>query len=197
MKEDTQQKIVKALERMLLDLTEWLDRLGASEAQIMPGFLAAVHENGIMAKDIYSNVANFVPLTREVPVRLENVEQLLAEFRSGEFAKRLLDQPEPEPAVLDRFLHEVKSALASYAHQLQESGRRGPRHRRGGRPIGIADATERQRIREQIKSLREPGIKLEDIFERLAQKYGVSAVTIQRIWLEGKRPENQEKVDSQ
>jgi hypothetical protein len=48
----------------------------------------------------------------------------------------------------------------------------------------LADPEKRQQIREEIKRLREPGIRLEDIQKRIAKREGVGLKTIQRIWRE-------------
>lgn len=55
----------------------------------------------------------------------------------------------------------------------------------GGRPKVISP-NQYARIRLEIQQLRGPGVKLSDIYKRLALKYNASPASIKRIWIMGK-----------
>lgn len=180
---ETAQKISKALNQMLADLHGWLKQLGLSEAEVIPLYRSAIRENGLLAKMLADCAATAIPLSTNVPVKLENFEQELARIQSEEW---LLSQPEPEPQKLAELLVSIKNALPNLRQQLSQSAKAGPRHRHGGRHKELPDPALRRQIRDTIKKLRGPGINLHDLFKRLARKHEVSPTTIKRIWAEGK-----------
>jgi hypothetical protein len=185
LREETQTKIVKTLRQALADLDDWLKRLGLSEAQMIPLYEALVRESGFAAVLAIASKQVLPSVDTDV-VRPELFEQELARIRSGEYATWLSTIPEPAPEQLDAILSSIKNGLPNLREHFQEAARGGPRHRRGGRPKELADPKTRTEICELIKSLREPGTKLEYIFQRVGERYGVSATTIKRIWHAGK-----------
>lgn len=50
------------------------------------------------------------------------------------------------------------------------------------RQRNLALLRNRKKIREEIKRLREPGIKIGDIYARIAERHGVSPSKIKQIW---------------
>jgi hypothetical protein len=161
LKQATQQRILNEVNQELADLSEWLRGLGVSEAEAVSLHDAAMRDLGT----VHAGLA-------------------LAWVRSGEFATWLLSQPEPTPKKLDQALSIVRNALANLREHLLNSGKRGPRHRRGGRPEEIAEPEERAKIREAIESLHKSRVRYEDAYQRLADKFGVSSSTIKRIRFE-------------
>jgi hypothetical protein len=165
---ETQQKLLKAENRMLTDLQDWLARLGVSESEVVAIYRSIVRENGIAAKLFTGYAANAIPLSTKVPVKPENFDQELRRIRSPEYASWLLSQPEPTPEILAELLDSCRSALPNLRQHFFQSAKLGPRHKRGGRPEELADPKVRREIREKIKSLRGPGVELQDLFRRLA-----------------------------
>jgi hypothetical protein len=183
LKQETQQEIVNILNQLFVDLSAWLRGHGLSEAEVDAFFNAAMREDGMLAKSILGRVGDILPVTSVAKVGAAQVAQEFLRFQSGEFATWLLSQPDPTPEELDQ-IRSLKSALAILRHELSSATKFGPRHRRGGRPKELSDPAEREKIRETIRSLRVPGVKLQDLFQRFATKHGVSPTTIKRIWLE-------------
>ena len=183
MKEETQQEILKVLDGLMRDLSAWLRELGLPEDQAIAQFSAAMRENGILANLILNRVDDVLPVKSSARVASPQLEQELILFQSGEFADRLLSQPEPTAEELDQ-IRSLKNVLANLRRQMLDSAKGGPRHKKGGRPNVLADPAERANIREMIRSLRGPDVKLQDLFQRMAVRYGVSATSIKRVWLE-------------
>jgi hypothetical protein len=183
LKEETQQEILKVLDGLMRDLSAWLRQLGLSEEQAIAQFNAAMRENGILANLILNRVDDVLPVKRSGRTEPPQLEQELALFRSGEFADRLLRQSEPTAEELDQ-IGSLKNVLADLRSRMQDSAKGGPRHKTGGRPNVLEDPAERAKIREMIRSLRGPGVRLQDLFQRMADRYGVSDTSIKRIWLE-------------
>jgi hypothetical protein len=93
----------------------------------------------------------------------------------------LLNAPEPSPEKLERYLKLMDSALPYLRKLFITHGKKLP-HARGGAPKKLATPQEQEKIRKEIKRLREPGIKLGDIYARIALRFGVSASKIKQIW---------------
>ena len=98
----------------------------------------------------------------------------------------LLRAPEPDPEKLEMYLKVMDGALPYLRDAFITQGKKLP-HARGGAPRKLGTPQEQEKIREEIKSLREPGIKLGDIYARIAQRYGVSPSKIKQIWLKSPR----------
>ncbi len=173
---------------MLTDLSEWLRELGVPETVVVSIHDAVFRENGIMAKLLNNFAANFVPSNVSVNQN-RDAAHALAEIRSPEFETWLLGLPEPSREELDQVLDLFRNVLPMVRRHLYDATKLGPHQRKGGRPKKLDDPKLREKIREEIKSLLGPGRRLQVIYERLAKRYGVSASTIKRIWLE-KRPQN-------
>src|SRR5438309_1277166 len=106
-----------------------------------------------------------------------DTEEKLEEF--------FLEQPEPDPVQLDIYLEFARTALRKLGMKFEEKVKQFPRDQ-GGRPKRLSTPEERRRVIEDVKGLREPGRRLDDIFERVAVRYGVSASKIKQIWQEEK-----------
>jgi hypothetical protein len=160
--------------------------MGGSEADAANIFDAILREDGIAARLIVlSSAAVFPDSVRELVkpelVRPAAIEQEMARMRSGGYGTWLLSQPEPTPEALEKWLKLLKSVAPNLRERYLQIGRLGPRHRRGGRPVELADPVLRGKIRNEIKMLRDPGMTFDKIYERLAAKYNVSPTTIKRI----------------
>jgi hypothetical protein len=93
----------------------------------------------------------------------------------------LLSAPEPSPEKLEMCLKAIAGALPYLRNLLITHGKELP-HDRGGAPKKLSSFQEQEKIREEIRRLRGPGIKLQDIFKRIAQRNGVSASKIKQVW---------------
>lgn len=182
MTEETQQKILKAVNQMQADLSAWLKSLGASEADMAARYDAIIRENGLASQLLLSAALRHIPYSDGVEISPEIRQHALPWIRSEQFPDWLLSEPEPTKEDLNKFLAICKESLPNLRKHFLSHGKLGPRNRRGGRKKELPDPEERRRIRETIKSLRGPGVKLADIFERLAQKHHVSPTTIKRVW---------------
>jgi hypothetical protein len=179
-----------AFDQVWSDLSDWLRGEGWSEAEILPIFRAVMNENGMFAAVILEKSNKVLQLKGVVDVQAVQVGQALSMLTSGEFAESILREPEPTPEQLDQLLVTIKDALPNLRQHLLCSAKSGPRHKRGGRPKEIDNPEERAKIREAIKSLRDPGVRVQDLDQRFADKYGVSPTAIKRIRLEKKNNRN-------
>jgi hypothetical protein len=109
----------------------------------------------------------------------------LAQIDTKEKAEALLlSLPEPDPQWLDSTLTAIEDELPRLRQEVLPMIKALPHYHRGGRKKELADPETRRKIRDELKTLRSPGVNLEDLYESLAQRYGVSATTIKRIRLE-------------
>jgi hypothetical protein len=184
LKEATQEKILKALNQMRADLSIWLRGQGLSEATVFSIFSDAMREDGWLAKLLLNRASNVLSLNVQTDVRAAQVEQAVPCVQSGDFAALLQNQAEPTSEELNQILSAIRSALPNLREQLSGTAKLGPRQKRGGRPKELADPREREKVRETIRTLRRPGVRLEDLFQRLGKRHGVSPRTIKRIWEE-------------
>jgi hypothetical protein len=182
--EETHQKILKALDQMLADLSNWLRELGVSESDLMAVFAQLIQEDGIISKLIVQKSVEMVPFSNEMSLQPKQFVPTLRAVKSGEFATQLLAQPEPTAEELGKILTILRDSLPNFRQSLLQSGKMGPRYRRGGRSKELPDPEQRRMIRDEIKNLRGPGIKLKDLFGRLASRHQTSPTTIKRIWYE-------------
>lgn len=185
MKQETQQKILSALNQAFSELSDWLCGLCLPEAEVSSLFSKVMDENGLFAALLLNKASNILSVNGEVNVQAAQVGQALAWAKSEEFASWLLSQPEPTREQLDQILPAFKNVLPNLRQLVASSAKYGPRRKRGGRPKELADSGEREKIRESIKNLRGPGVRLQDLYQRLADRHGVSPTTIKRIWAEG------------
>jgi hypothetical protein len=185
LEQETQQKILNALNQAFSELSDWLRGLGLPEAEVSSLFSKAMAENGLFARFLLNAASNVISVNGEVNVQASEVEHALAWAKSGEFASWLLSQPEPTREQLDQILPALKNVLPNLRQRVASSAKYGPRRKRGGRRKELPDPGDREKIRESIKNLRGPGVRLQDLYQRLADRHGVSPTTIKRIWAEG------------
>lgn len=174
---------MKVLDRSCGDLSNLLRGRGLAETQAVEHFNAAMRENGLLAASILSLSSDMIPVKLPAKIQAGEAERALARFRSGEYAAWLLSQPEPTPGQLKQILS-ARNGLGNLRQHLANTTKLGPRRRRGGQPKVIKDPAVRQKIRDTIKSLRDPGENLETLFKKLAKKYNVRPANIKAIWLE-------------
>jgi hypothetical protein len=172
----TQRRIAGALYRLCNDLAAPLERDSLTYAELCG--LISEHDQKIpwaFVRELVLGVSppnaargsdslDFSPIDTE-----EKLEALL------------LSAPEPTPENLEVCLRVMDGALPLLRNFLITQGKKLP-HARGGAPRKLATPQEQEKIREEIKRLREPGIKLGDIYARIAQRYGVSPSKIKQIW---------------
>ncbi len=181
--EITHKTMLKALRQMMSELSKWLSDLGLSEADMISIHDAAMRENGMLAKIVIDRKGIAIPGVSPASATAD-AAPVMAWVRSPEFSGELLKQPEPTTEELAQFLDGCKNGLARLRQLQIDSSEGGPRQKRGKGPKMIDDPTRREDIRKVIKSRRDSGRKLKDIFERLALTHDVSPSTIKRIWLE-------------
>jgi hypothetical protein len=184
LKEATQKRILKALNQMRADLSVWLHEQGLSEATVFSIYSEAMRENGLFSRLLLNRASNVISLNVQANVQAAQVEQAIPRIQSGDFAALLQDQAEPTSEELNQILSAIRSALPSLRKQLSGTAKVGPRQKSGGRPKELADPGEREKVREAIRNLRRPGVRLEDLFQRMGKRHGVSSRTIKRIWEE-------------
>ena len=144
---------------------------------------AAMRENGMLAQIVINRKAVAIPGVSPGSASAE-AAPVMAWVRSLEFPSELLKQPEPTPEELVQFLDGCKNGLARLRQLEIQSSEGGPRPKRGQGSKLIDDPIQREDLRRVIKSRRDSGRWLKDIFERLAMTHDVSPSTIKRIWLE-------------
>jgi len=174
---------MKVLDRSYGDLSNLLRGRGLAETQAVEDFNAAMRENGLLATSTLSLSSDMIPVKLPAKIQATEAQQALARFRSGEYAVWLLSQPEPTPEELKRILS-ARNGLGNLRQHLATSATLGPRRRRGGRPKIIKDPAVRQKIRDTIKSLRDPRENLETLFKQIAKEYNARPANIKAIWLE-------------
>ncbi|HEV3334763.1 MAG TPA: hypothetical protein VG096_27435 [Bryobacteraceae bacterium] len=185
MTQETQEKLLEALDGLFVELSTWLKRLGVSEAKVVELYDAIIRENGLGAKLITDSAKSYLPLASNVPVESVTFKESRTHVHSEEYAAWLLDQPEPSPEELGKLLTAIRDALADAKGHLMQAVKVGPQHKHGGRPKELDDPKKRQEVCERVKQLRGPGSNLQNIFRRVGREYGVSDTTIKRIWSEG------------
>lgn len=171
----------------MAEMSKWLSHLGLSETDMISIHDATMRENGMLAQIVINRKEIAIPGVSAASATAD-AAPVMVWVRSPEFSAELLKQPEPTPKELAQFLDGCKNGLARLRQLEIDSVEGGPRQKRGKGPKMIDDPTRREDIRKAIKSRRDSGRKLKDIFERLAVTHGVSPSTIKRIWLE-KPPE--------
>lgn len=177
----TQQKITKALYRVCNDLAPALGRKSLSYSEFMrlvrnsfgPGKMPWSFAQGIAASVLPSKITAADTPSMDVLVLVDTEEKLEA---------ALLSAPEPTAEYLEKALKFINNALPALRGWLSEEAKKLP-HDRGGAPRKLASAEEEAKVVEEIKALRGPGKKLEDVFKRIALRHGVSPSKIKQIWL--------------
>ena len=191
---ETQQLILNATDRAWAELGKWLNVEDFTHDDGIKLLRMWIHERKV-APEVFLNFGTsiFPELARTALISPEQFDANLERVETREkFAAVVLAAPEPDSEKLQFVLDGLKSALPNLRQYFAQLVKGMPHHHRGGRPVELPDPNVRRQIREEIKRLREPGIKLEDIFERLAQRHNVSPSTIKRIWLEGDEPSGEE-----
>lgn len=185
LEQETHKKIVNAVNQEFAQLSKWLRDMGVSEADAFNLFSQVVNENGILGSILINSASGVLSVNPETKLQAAEVGRAPEAVKSGEFSARLLSQPEPTPEELDSLLSIIKNVVANVRLHLLKSAKLGPRRRGGGRHKELSDPEKRTEIREEIKGLRNRGVKLKNIFQQLGAKHGgVSSTTIKRIWLE-------------
>jgi hypothetical protein len=110
---------------------------------------------------------------REPDLSRFDTEEKLAAF--------LASAPEPSPDELERILKLMRELLPQLRQQFVSAAKVLP-HSRGGAPTKLQSMEVQKGIVEEIKALRGPGVKLQDLFRRVARRHSVSASKIKQIW---------------
>jgi hypothetical protein len=175
---------MKALNQMLADVTKWLDGQRLSEAEAVKILGNINKENGMMAGYVRTLTLGVLPIDNVANLGAEQIQQALAQLRSGELESFLMSLPEPSPEELKKFLSAFKVALPKVRERFEGAAKLGPPPRLGGRRKKIEDLEEREKIRKIIERRKGPNVNLKDLDQSLADIYGVKPITIKRIRLE-------------
>lgn len=183
---ETQQLILSATDRAWAELGRWLGVESFTHDDGIKLLRMWIHDRKV-APEVFLNFgASFFPeLAQTASISPEQFVANLERVETREkFAAVVLAAPEPDSGKLQFVLDGLKSALPNLRQYFVQLTKGMPHHHRGGRPVELPDSEVRTQIREEIKRLRGPGVKLDDLYDRLAQRYGVSPTTIKRIRLE-------------
>jgi hypothetical protein len=90
---------------------------------------------------------------------------------------------EPRPEQLEQVLTLIKTSAIRVRAILERNVNVLPTDPGGrSKKLSLRDEAD---IRQLIKTMREPGVTLAEIYRSLAKRYEVSETTIKRIWLDG------------
>lgn len=168
------------MKQMRADLSELARIVGVPEEQLMSQYDAIVREGGQAANLMRMSASEIVPYSETI--ELKTTEEIYSRFDPEEFAKALRPQPEPTPEKVQQMVTLMRDLLPNFKQQLLSKAKKMPRYKHGGRPEEFDTPEKRQKVREEIKKLREPGVKLQQIYQLLAKRHSVSPTTIKRIW---------------
>jgi hypothetical protein len=183
---ETQQAILEAFDGVWADLGRWLKLDNFTHEDGIKLVRMLIHERKI-APEILLNLGRsiFPEAAQRAAISPQDFVKRLEIYETREkFAAVLLSSAEPDPETLQFLFRTIKDTLPGFRQFLVQSIEGLPHFHRGGRTKELPDPKIRGEIREEIKRLRGPGVKLDDLYERLAQRYGVSPTTIKRIRLE-------------
>jgi hypothetical protein len=136
MTRETQQRILKILQQMVLDLRNWLKWLNLSEAQIIALYDKIIQENGLAAGLLANQAANVLSLSTRYEVEPSDLVGAVSRLESPEYAEWLLNQPEPPPEKVIEFQNKAKDAMADLRDHYSHAAMGGPR------AIGVVDGAE-------------------------------------------------------
>jgi hypothetical protein len=182
LRQNTQDQIKKKLSRICDNLGRVLGRKSFTYSELVqlthecfgPGKMPWSFAQGVAASVLPKHIDPNENLSMEFLIDQEKLDTALAKG------------PEPPPEALERCLKMLDDALPALRKHLLKEAKALP-HGRGGAPPKLASAADQAKVIDEIKSLRGPGMKLEDVFKRIAQRHGVSASKIKQIWLRAKK----------
>jgi hypothetical protein len=183
---ETQQRVLK----VLYDFSDALAHAFGFESSGYEDTIRFVRAEspkyGVLVPTLALGWANkIIPGGGDPSVEPEKFDEYLAQIDTKEKAEALfLGLPEPDPQWLESTLTAIEDELPRLRQQVLPMIKALPHYHRGGRKTELADPETRRKIREELKTLRSPGVNLDDLYERLAQRYDVSASTIKRIRFE-------------
>lgn len=178
MQPETQRKILELIYRACKDLSRPLGRDHLTYEELM-GLARQVYGGGLISWSIpLAMVRKTLPpgasaIEREPDLSRFDTEEKLKVF--------LASAPEPSPEELERILKSMRDLLPQLRQQFASAAKDLP-HSKGGAPKKLPSIDEQKGVVEEIKALRGPGMKLNDVFKRVAQRHGVSASKVKQIW---------------
>jgi hypothetical protein len=181
---DARQNLVKALEHSASDLDTWVRKQGWTVDELCQMFTGVLQENGIAARIILDKAQQYIPEAAGIDITPDEMIKALAAIRSKRVDGVVPNEETASSEVTSKLEANIRDALPNLRESLLKSGKTGPQHRRGGRPEELADPEVHEEIRAKIKKLRGPGIRLNDLLDRIGREYGVSASKIKRIFYE-------------
>lgn len=182
LRQTTQEQIKKAFSRMCNDLARVLGRKNLTYSQFVE-LAHEYHDAGKMPLSLAQGIAASVFPDHIKPNEAPGLEFLIDQEKLD---VAMANSPEPSPEALEGYLKMLNDAVPAFRRWLLEQAKELP-HGHGGAPRKLKSAADQARIVEEIKALRGPGKKLEDVFKRVAQRHCVSASKIKQIWLRAKK----------
>lgn len=174
---NTQRRITAAVYKVWADLAPLLGRESLTHSEGIRLF----GQSGLPVSLILQS-AVWKAVSPEVVVTPKFVQQQLTSIGTEEkFEAFLLQLPEPTYETLQKVLTFIKAIVPGVRERLTENAKQLP-HDPGGRPKKITSTEERQKVREEVIKLREPGKKLNDIFSVVARRHNVSPSKIKKVW---------------
>lgn len=182
LRQNTQDQIKKKLSRMCDDLGRALGRQSFTYSE----FVQLAHEYFGPGKIPWSFARSAAASV--LPKHIDPNENLGLEFLIDQekLDTALANSPELPPEDLEKYLTVLDAGLPELRKYLLKRAKALP-HGRGGAPRKLASAADQAKVIKEIKDLRAPGRKLEDVFKRVAQRHGVSPSKIKQIWLRAKK----------
>lgn len=176
MKEETQQEILKHVDRLIVDTH------GCSYEQVISSVRCAM-DNKVFSAVILALSGFLLPRADN----REQFDQCLDRIDTEAKLKALLVSLN-EPAGRERLLifSALKHGLPIVRRFLIKTGKQLPVPR-GGRPELLSDPDKQRSIREEIRRLRTPRSRLKEIFKEIAKREGVSPKKIRQVWLDDER----------
>jgi hypothetical protein len=176
---ETQRKIRESIYRVCNELARLLgrDRLTYEELMALTG---QIYGSGLISWAVpLSMVKKALPPNLPAVVREPDLSRLDTQEK---LEAVLANAPEPTPEELDTIMNVFRDLLPQFRQQLVSAAKNLP-HSRGGAPKKLPSLDEQKAVVDEIKALRGPGVKLGDVFRRVAQRHGVSPSKIKQIWL--------------
>ena len=134
-----------------------------------------------MGMDFYETMKKAPAVVERWKTYFLVAQEVWQHANSREEAVRILESlPDPSPEAFEKvmaFLQTLPYFLRGVFHEAAKGLPPSP----GGRPRGLTHQESRD-VCKQIGQLYGEGVSLADAKSRMAQRYGVSLTTIQRVW---------------
>ena len=178
MQPETQRKIRESIYRACDELARLLKRDRLTYEELM-ALTSQIYGRGLISWAVTLSMGKkALPPDLPAPVREPDLSRLDTQEKLEAI---LASAPEPPPEELERIMKFFRDLLPQFRQQLVSAAKVLP-HSPGGAPTKLPSTDEQKEVVEEVKALRSPGVKLNDVFKRVAQRHGVSASKVKQIW---------------